>query len=193
MATPHARTPAPKAPDPTVRDQPAAPGPTPESSSDLLLGEDRPNGTVIAMLARAEAAVADLCKDYPFWVKEDIASIHDCVKRAKAILSETRTGIGTEIETEIKAAGSRAFELAHNIKGQGTSFGYPLMTAVGISLCEVLRHRRRLDRQTIPLVEAHARLMDQIIDNGLKDDGGKEGQVIHDHLVQLNRAAPPNG
>lgn len=33
------------------------------------------------------------------------------------------------------------FQIAHDIKGQGTTFGYPLMTALGAHLCNIIRNK----------------------------------------------------
>jgi len=51
------------------------------------------------------------------------------------------------------------YEISHNIKGMGTSFGFPLMTEAGRSLCGYLRARgqgarpsgSRCTRQVIPV------------------------------------------
>lgn len=33
------------------------------------------------------------------------------------------------------------FRIAHDIKGQGTTFGYPVLTDLGVDICNILRHR----------------------------------------------------
>jgi HPt (histidine-containing phosphotransfer) domain-containing protein len=73
-----------------------------------------------AMLARAEAAVAKLALEFP---------------------DEVRSALG-EIRAELRSDAPRqdaAYRLAHNLKGQGGTFGYPLVTLIAASLRRVLR------------------------------------------------------
>lgn len=75
----------------------------------------------------AEAAVAALADSFLEWIGEDIA-------RAKQALAAANDKPGDN-QAEIRAI----FEVVHNVKGQGGSFGYDLLTTVGGSLCNYLR------------------------------------------------------
>lgn len=78
--------------------------------------------------------------------------------------------------------------LAHNIRGMGSSFGFPLMTRVGTTLCTYLRALDD-DQQAAPdVVEAHLKAMDTILENRILGDGGPEGQALIARLDEITSA-----
>lgn len=85
----------------------------------------------------------------------------------------------------------RAYGIAHNIKGQGDSFGYPLMTGVGVSLLALLRGSETRDERVIRIAEAHLAAMRTIMGNGIEGDGGETGQALIERLSGLS--AQPGG
>lgn len=72
-----------------------------------------------AALARAEAALARLGHDYLRWVERDLDA-------ARACLISTPPDHHT------------LYRLAHDIKGQAGTFGYPLIGAIAQRLCQIL-------------------------------------------------------
>src|SRR5262245_48999244 len=83
-----------------------------------------------AVLARAQAAVADLAKNY---APSTIADLDRCA----VLLKTAREDVGAR-----SGAIKDLYGMAHNIKGQGSSFGYPLVTRIGDSLCRLVRQDR---------------------------------------------------
>lgn len=77
--------------------------------------------------------------------------------------------------------------IAHNIKGMGTSFGYPLMTEAGASLCTYLRGLgdRAADKR---IVAAHHSLMQSILEQKITGDGGAREQGLIRDLKQMTSA-----
>ncbi len=68
----------------------------------------------------------------------------------------------------------QAQSIVHNIKGQGASFGFPLMTEIGQSFYSLLRHQVELAEihpTTIKLYEAHLTAMKSIIANEIRGEG----------------------
>ncbi|MCE2510881.1 MAG: Hpt domain-containing protein [Alphaproteobacteria bacterium] len=106
------------------------------------------------ILKRAEKAVEQLRKTYPEWVLSD-------VDRMASILEEAKTLSGEAQERRLE----EIFSFAHNIKGQGTSFGYPLMTEIGESLCHFLRTPKKIDDEGFRLIEHHILAMRTVIRN----------------------------
>ncbi|MEQ8166501.1 MAG: hypothetical protein RIC93_10545, partial [Alphaproteobacteria bacterium] len=76
-------------------------------------------------LAEAEESVAALAAQYPNWVGQEIARARDVLGDRAGNLSPDETG--------------RLFGVVHDIKGQGGSFGYPLISEIAGMLCELLR------------------------------------------------------
>src|SRR5258708_32088669 len=88
-------------------------------------------------LARAEAAVAALAVDYVAWATRDLAAMRD-------------------IAASLAAAADvdRLYAISHDVKGQGGSFGYPLVTAIAGSLCRFLKHLRQPAARARPVIPA---------------------------------------
>jgi chemotaxis protein histidine kinase CheA len=115
-------------------------------------------------LARAEAAVANLARDYASWALADVAK----ARAALAAAIDDPAGRALHVEA--------LFRVSHDLKGQGTSFGFPLVTKVGHSLCALTRDRaRQYDNKHLDLVKSHLDAIDLILTKGIKGEGGKVG------------------
>jgi len=66
-------------------------------------------------------------------------------------------------------------EITHNVKGQGTSFGYPLMTKVGTSLSRLLKLIETPGDKDIKLVGAHISALRIVLDKDIQGSGGQLG------------------
>ena len=84
---------------------------------------------------------------------------------------------------------------AHDLKGMGETFGYPMLTDAVDSLCKLLwklpagRARAALIIQT---VETHAMVMNLVVDQDLRDRGGELGSELIQGLRELaERASSP--
>jgi hypothetical protein len=121
--------------------------------------EDELRGGMSAALARAEAAVAALARDYLVWAKADLEASYRHLAAAREDPAQRPQHIAA------------LFSVAHNIKGQGSSFGYPLMTRVGQSLCRLTRLPLTFGQSDLALIEAHLQLMSEIITQQATGDG----------------------
>lgn len=122
-------------------------------------------------LARADAALAALNDDYLRWVAADVAALGAAVAELRAC------GPGRRDD-----AAARVFEIAHDIKGQGTTFDYPLMTRLGQVMCDLLR-AWELDGGDgdglLPArLEALAAAMAEVVAARLSGDGGVRGRDL---------------
>lgn len=75
-------------------------------------------------------------------------------------------------------------DIAHNIKGMGASFGFPLMSKAGASLCAYLRGLKGATPNH-DVLDAHLRSFEVIIANRIEGDGGATGLTLIDRLNQL--------
>ena len=145
-----------------------APTPTPANSNkpepEETGGE---TGRISSVLARAEAAVADLAKDYAGWALRDVAKAR--VALASALGGATQRGQHMEA----------VFRVAHDLKGQGSSFGFPLITKIGHSLCTLTRDRAR-DYQAphLDLAKSHLDAIELVLTKSIKGEGGKVGAEL---------------
>jgi HPt (histidine-containing phosphotransfer) domain-containing protein len=128
-------------------------------------------------LARAEAAVAALSDDYLAWVRADLARLAGAVAALRDAGAPCRP-----------AAAEAVFAIAHDIKGQAGTFGYPLLTRLGAELCRQVRAAAMAD---LAPIEALAAAMAQVVAHGLTGDGGAAGAAL---LARLEvEAAPQSG
>ena len=87
-------------------------------------------------IAKAEAAVAELAESYIDWALKDLAELQ---ARFAAIRAETADPRQRVLDL---------FQTAHDMKGQGATFGYPLVTQVAKHLCHYVEGQ--LERDQLP-------------------------------------------
>jgi HPt (histidine-containing phosphotransfer) domain-containing protein len=126
-----------------------------------------------AVLARAQAAVADLAKTYRPNTTADL-------DRCAALLKGAR-------EDASRRGGSikDLYNIAHNIKGQGSSFGYPLVTRIAHSLCTLVRQEREFADADLDVVQAHLDALRLILAKDIKGEGGEAGGKLAARLETM--------
>lgn len=118
------------------------------------------------MLARAEAAIQEMASNYPDWAMEDVTVLEEIVGALKAGTPRT--------DDNVKAA----FKKAHDMRGQGGSFGYPVITIIANSFCKFSERMEILDQKAIDILAAHAKAMRAVIANRLSGDGGPVAEKL---------------
>lgn len=128
-------------------------------------------------LARAEAALSALSAEYLRWVRADLAALSANLAALRRAGLEDRA-----------TAFERLHALAHNIKGQGGTFGYPLLTHLGQALCATLKAAPSMAEEAVlARLEALAAAMMEIVADRLSGDGGARGR---DLLISLDVHPP---
>lgn len=72
----------------------------------------------------------------------------------------------------------------HDLKGQGASFGYPLVTEFGMSLSHLLLRTREIDGPAMALFVLHGDLLTAVATHRISGDGGATGQALRDGLAR---------
>lgn len=125
-----------------------------------------------AAVASAQAAVAGLADQYVGWVNDDL-------KRLDAAV----TALGPAAD----AAALKALHgVAHDIKGQGSTFGYDLVTEIGQLLCRYAEQAVRRGKVDRGVIDAHVAALRTVVDNRIQGRAGDLGQEI---LAALKAAA----
>jgi HPt (histidine-containing phosphotransfer) domain-containing protein len=93
-------------------------------------------------VARAEAALAQLSKDFVEWMQAE------CERLETARQQVMRQGFTEKAHAEL-------FRAAHDIKGEATTFGYPAVVGAAESLCRLLEHTPERSPIPLTLVEQH--------------------------------------
>lgn len=139
---------------------------------DPVSGEPDEESSMSAVLARAQAAVDDLAKGYTTWARADVdrarqaldAALSDPARRAKHV--------------------EDLFRVAHDLKGQGASFGYPLVTRIADSLCKLTRDRKlAYEDRHLDLARSHLDSAQLVLTKEIKGDGGQVGADLAARLA----------
>jgi hypothetical protein len=126
------------------------------------LSQNAAEESLAASMQRAEDAVAELAADYSNWALADVKRAED----AFALVKSEPEKRAAHLETLYRAT--------HDMKGQGGSFGYPLITKIGQSLCRYL-HSGAIGEAHFPVVQAHIGALRLILEKSVKGDGGVIG------------------
>jgi hypothetical protein len=131
-----------------------------------------------AVLARAQAAVADLARNYGPNTLADLDGCAELLKTARAVPEQRAAAI------------KDLYNIAHNIKGQGGAFGYPLVTRIGDSLCTLVRQEREFSDADLGVVQAHLDALRLILTKDIKGEGGEVGARLAARLENMVVRAP---
>jgi hypothetical protein len=129
------------------------------------------------VLARAQAAVADLAQNFADSARADLDRCIAALKTAREQPANRADGV------------KDIYGIAHNLKGQGSSFGYPLITRIGQSLCLLTRHDRDFSDADLGVVQAHLDAIRLILTKDIKGDGGEIGDKLATRLESLTSQA----
>lgn len=124
-------------------------------------------------LARAEKVIADLADNYLEWAHEDMAKLQGALGE---LVSE-----GGDQKEKI----AKVFQISHDMKGQGGSFGYDLITTIGNGLCRYLEHREEVGVAEIEAIKLHVGSMQVVLAKGIKGEGGEIGVQLLNGLEQV--------
>ncbi len=126
-------------------------------------------------IARAEAVIASLAGQYLAAAAADLARL----KAAADSLKADPVGRGSHLD--------RLFHISHDMKGQGATFGYPLVTTIGNRLCRFIETRREtLGTAGVAVVLRHVEALDRVIGQHMKEPATPEAEAL---LESLERAA----
>ncbi|MFD2205023.1 hypothetical protein [Kiloniella antarctica] len=110
--------------------------------------------------------LADL---YKTGVEEDLFVLEGLLNDLKSQTDNSQNN-----RDSIEEAVKQAQGIVHNVKGQGSSFGYPLMTEIGLSYHTLLKFQISQDTLNpafLKLYEAHLTTMKSIVSNEIRGEG----------------------
>ncbi|WKL56246.1 Hpt domain-containing protein [Asticcacaulis sp. ZE23SCel15] len=122
-----------------------------------------------AAIAKAEAAIADLSSNFGEWLLDEVKKIEAA-------------------QAEIKASGftpanaDKLYFHCHDLKGLGTTYGYPLVTRIAGSLCKMMDDEAiRLQAPRV-LIDAHLDAIRAAVRDSIKEDTHPVGKILADTL-----------
>lgn len=127
-----------------------------------------------ATLARAEQVITDMADSYLDWVKEDLIKLQSAFDALKTGGADSAAGLDA------------IFQVAHDIKGQGGSFDYNLMTIIANQLCRFIEGLEgKSGPAEVEVIELHVNALQVVIAQALKGDGGAVGEQLLSGLEQV--------
>ena len=126
-----------------------------------------PDGVDTAMLEKAEALIANLQGDFVVWVQDDLKKLQQSFDAAAALPPAERGHAMQEV-----------FGVLHDMKGQGGSFGYPVITQIANTLCRFMESQSEFGPQEMEAVLVHINALRLVVAERLSGDGGTKGQKL---------------
>ncbi len=122
------------------------------------------------ILSAAEQQLDRMEGDYADWVKSSLQQLATAFRQAQAEeLPRKRGPMVVQIN-----------RLAHDLRGQGSTFGYPLITVFGKSLYESTLNPDDPSDQMISFIGSHIDGINAVIRDRIKGTGGEiGGELIH--------------
>lgn len=123
---------------------------------------------------KAKEALSDLVDIYVIQARQDFQIMQDLLSQATSAPVDERFHL---IRDEF-------FVKMHDLKGQGATFGYPLLTEIGAFACDFLRHKTEISSSDLDILKDTLSDMELVLKNNLTDSGGALGNDIRNHLKQ---------
>jgi len=119
-----------------------------------------------AAMDKANAALEAMKEDYPDWVQKHIDDLRVHLARSVDTTGERMRRYGL------------MREIAHDMKGQGATFGYPLITSFATSLHDFVGPKAGTTDNHIEVIKSHIDAMAAVIKDRVKGNGGEIGQAL---------------
>lgn len=131
-------------------------------------------------IQRAERAIDNLKVEFTGWLAQDIANLTN--------------GLAEYSKNRSHQNADALFRAAHDLKGQATTFEYPLVARIAASLAKLMQGLRSLEATPLPLVEAHVNAIHAIHRDKIKDTSNLVALTLTEELegrvvITLERAA----
>jgi len=161
---------------------------TEEETKDAILdvetdlkerAKPRPGDIAVSenMLSEAENVIASMANEYITWVKDDITRLEGFFEQFAA--------------KQDASSLHEIFEVSHDMKGQGGSFGYNLITTVTGSLCKVIEALQKkappYGEKEVSAIKVHIDAIKLIASEHIKGDGGDVGRQLVDGIDAVKK------
>ena len=120
-------------------------------------------------IARAEAALKSLGANFDQWMMDELTRLETARERIRA-------------EGYNAATAENLYMRAHDIKGLGSTYGYPLVTRIGSSLCGLLHDAEARLAAPVALVEAHVDAIVASVRRDIRTDADAAGRALAEEL-----------
>ena len=124
-------------------------------------------------ITRAESAIKKIGESFPEWAQSDIDDMEKALDAARQNPDQQEDYL------------MQIFRRSMELKGQGGSFGYDLISQIGDSLKKFTESRNDANPRDVEIIAAHVSAMRVVMVQDIKGDGGNVGRAIVDGLYKL--------
>jgi len=124
-----------------------------------------------AAIAKAEAALKSLSGNFAEWLADEVAKLEAARQRVRA------EGLTTE-------AAENLYLRAHDLKGLGATYEYPIVTRIAGSLCKLIDDPAKRAEAPLFLVDAHIDAIKASVKNSIQSDTHPTGRILVTELEQ---------
>ena len=149
----------------------------PTNALKLKLGGGRLGAIDPAAIARAEAALKSLSSNFTQWLADEITKLDAAREQVR------QQGVTPESMENL-------YLRAHDMKGLGGTYGYPLITRVAASLCKLTDEETVRMKAPLFLIDAHIDAIKAAVRDNIKTDEHPMGRVL---AVELERRVEEMG
>lgn len=121
---------------------------------------------------QANDAIADLANKFPAWACGDVQKMKEFLNEAAGCFNQDRSTLIRQ----------KFYPKAHDLKGQGATFGYPLITDIATHMCRLITAKTKFSAADLTVLKKDTQLMETVLWKKLKGDGGLKGTKILEEL-----------
>jgi uncharacterized protein with NAD-binding domain and iron-sulfur cluster len=122
-----------------------------------------------AAIAKAEAALKGLSSNFAEWLQDEIVKLEAARARIKAE--------GWNAETA-----ESLYLRAHDLKGLGSTYEFPLITRIAGSLCKMIDDAETRLKAPMLIIDGHIDAIRACVRDSIKDDQNPIGKMLAEEL-----------
>ena len=122
-------------------------------------------------IAKAEAALKSLSGNFAEWLADEVAKLEAARQRIR-------------LEGLTPEASENLYLRAHDLKGLGATYEYPIVTRIAGSLCKLIDDPAKRLQAPMFLVDAHIDAIKAAVKGGVQTDAHPTGQAL---VTELER------
>ena len=131
-------------------------------------------------IARAEAALAAMSVNFDEWLKAEISRLESAMELVEA-------------EGRRESTMEGLYHRAHDLKGLGTTYGYPIISQIAGTLCRLIDSADKRKVSSLPLIELHVDAIKAAARNGIRTDDNPVGRALVKELETTVAIFDPEG
>jgi hypothetical protein len=128
-------------------------------------------------IAKAEAALKSLSGNFAQWLQDEVVKLETARQRVKVE--------GATAETM-----ESLYLRAHDLKGLGATYEFPLITRIAASLCKLIDDKEKRLGASMTLIDAHIDGIKAAVRDDIKTDDHPVGRVL---ITELERRVAESG